>query len=378
MLQKRHLAAGESSVRRRRPAAAERPRLGAGEGHQGHGTAATSGALVGRVRTARFRRLRDRCRRAADCRFGFRLHLALLLDPDLFFERALQLVGGPLELRRGSCPAIGPVPEACGGRRMIRAITKMMISSGMPMEPNIGLLTVPTTWRDSPASIIGNGCLKGQGKVRPGRPEVIAHEEVICYDATHATFPARFRRRVRRRGVRAGRRPLRAQRAGDRREGPRALQDLHRGAERHRVELRRKARFRPARLRRDSRDARRRSTRIRASSTRTSTRRCASGRKAATTASASRFRRSTATSRRASVFEGSPAYKVGMRRGDVIARIGGEDAKGWTTEQAMLKLRGPKGTPVEIEIRRRGYEQPIPLDRHARRGPHPHRPGGTS
>src|SRR6476619_6065754 len=29
-----------------------------------------------------------------------------------------------------------------------------------------------------------------------------------------------------------------------------------------------------------------------------------------------------------SVFEGSPAFKKGVRRGDVIARIGGEDAKG--------------------------------------------------
>jgi carboxyl-terminal processing protease len=61
------------------------------------------------------------------------------------------------------------------------------------------------------------------------------------------------------------------------------------------------------------------------------------------------------------VFEGSPASKVGVRRGDVISKIATEDAKGWTTEQAMLKLRGPKGTTVNIEIKRRGYEQPIPL-----------------
>src|SRR4051812_18813917 len=63
-----------------------------------------------------------------------------------------------------------------------------------------------------------------------------------------------------------------------------------------------------------------------------------------------------------SVFEGSPAFKKGIRRGDVLARIGGEDAKGWTTEQAMKKLRGSKGTTVQIEIRRQGYEQPIPID----------------
>ena len=42
------------------------------------------------------------------------------------------------------------------------------------------------------------------------------------------------------------------------------------------------------------------------------------------------------------VFEGSPAYKKGLRRGDIIAKIAGEDAKGWTTEQAVAKLKGRK------------------------------------
>lgn len=64
----------------------------------------------------------------------------------------------------------------------------------------------------------------------------------------------------------------------------------------------------------------------------------------------------------ASVFEGSPAYKKGIRRGDVIARIGGQDAKGWTSEQAMRSLRGDKGTVIQIEIRRRGYDEAIPLE----------------
>src|SRR5918993_5727332 len=32
------------------------------------------------------------------------------------------------------------------------------------------------------------------------------------------------------------------------------------------------------------------------------------------------------------VFEGSPAYGKGIRRGDVIARIENEDAKGWTSD----------------------------------------------
>src|SRR5262245_57935349 len=39
------------------------------------------------------------------------------------------------------------------------------------------------------------------------------------------------------------------------------------------------------------------------------------------------------------VFEGSPAFEKGLRRGDIIARIEGQDTKGWTTDQAVGKLR---------------------------------------
>jgi carboxyl-terminal processing protease len=61
------------------------------------------------------------------------------------------------------------------------------------------------------------------------------------------------------------------------------------------------------------------------------------------------------------VFEGSPAYKAGIRLGDVISRIAGESAKGFSNEQAVVKLRGAKGTNVAIELRRRGYDDPIPV-----------------
>jgi carboxyl-terminal processing protease len=61
------------------------------------------------------------------------------------------------------------------------------------------------------------------------------------------------------------------------------------------------------------------------------------------------------------VFEGSPAYGQGIRRGDVIAEIEGESAKGWTTDDAVRKLRGPKGTFVNIGMRRKGLENLIPL-----------------
>jgi carboxyl-terminal processing protease len=83
-----------------------------------------------------------------------------------------------------------------------------------------------------------------------------------------------------------------------------------------------------------------------------------------------------------SVFENSPAYRKGLRRGDVIARIksdnprpetdkgvsitpdadGWYDAKGWTSDMAVTQLKGPKGTSVGISIRRRGYDDLIDLE----------------
>jgi carboxyl-terminal processing protease len=62
-----------------------------------------------------------------------------------------------------------------------------------------------------------------------------------------------------------------------------------------------------------------------------------------------------------SLFEGSPAYRAGIRRGDVIAKVGKDDAKGWSTDEVVRRVKGPKGTPVDISIRRRGLEELIDL-----------------
>ncbi|HQX83021.1 MAG TPA: S41 family peptidase [Vicinamibacterales bacterium] len=63
------------------------------------------------------------------------------------------------------------------------------------------------------------------------------------------------------------------------------------------------------------------------------------------------------------LFEGTPAYRAGIRRGDVIAIIKGKSAKGWTSEQAVKELRGAKGTSVDISIRRLDQLIPLTVDR---------------
>jgi carboxyl-terminal processing protease len=63
----------------------------------------------------------------------------------------------------------------------------------------------------------------------------------------------------------------------------------------------------------------------------------------------------------ASLFEGSPAHRAGIRRGDVIAKVGTEEAKGWNTEDVVARVKGPKGTSVDLVMRRPGVEAPIPL-----------------
>ena len=58
--------------------------------------------------------------------------------------------------------------------------------------------------------------------------------------------------------------------------------------------------------------------------------------------------------------EGTPAYKLGIRAGDVITHIESEEIKeDVTTDEVVRKLRGPKGSQVTITIRRAGIDEPI-------------------
>jgi carboxyl-terminal processing protease len=60
-----------------------------------------------------------------------------------------------------------------------------------------------------------------------------------------------------------------------------------------------------------------------------------------------------------SPIEGTPAYRAGIRAGDVISHIEGKPTAGITIDEALEKLRGPKGTRVTISIAREGEERPL-------------------
>jgi carboxyl-terminal processing protease len=58
-------------------------------------------------------------------------------------------------------------------------------------------------------------------------------------------------------------------------------------------------------------------------------------------------------------FVNSPAYKAGIRPGDVILKVDDKACTGLTTTQVADLLKGPKGTPVHISLGREGWTKPI-------------------
>jgi carboxyl-terminal processing protease len=58
-------------------------------------------------------------------------------------------------------------------------------------------------------------------------------------------------------------------------------------------------------------------------------------------------------------FAGAPAYRAGIRPGDIIAAIDGKPTDNMTTSDVADLLKGPKGTTVHIAILREGSSKPL-------------------
>jgi carboxyl-terminal processing protease len=59
---------------------------------------------------------------------------------------------------------------------------------------------------------------------------------------------------------------------------------------------------------------------------------------------------------------GSPAEKVGLRLGDLISQINGETTNGMDLNDAVSKIKGPRGTSVKIKVIRAGVDEPIEMN----------------
>src|ERR1700733_3654552 len=58
-------------------------------------------------------------------------------------------------------------------------------------------------------------------------------------------------------------------------------------------------------------------------------------------------------------FQNSPAYRAGLRPGDQIVAVDDSNTQRSTVAQVSAMLKGPKGTPVTITVRRTGHEEPM-------------------
>ncbi|MCK5460683.1 S41 family peptidase [Candidatus Gracilibacteria bacterium] len=62
-----------------------------------------------------------------------------------------------------------------------------------------------------------------------------------------------------------------------------------------------------------------------------------------------------------SPLKGSPAEKSGLKPGDMIFKIDGEQSFGLSIEEAVMKIRGPKGEKVTLTVIRKEQKKPIDI-----------------
>jgi carboxyl-terminal processing protease len=57
--------------------------------------------------------------------------------------------------------------------------------------------------------------------------------------------------------------------------------------------------------------------------------------------------------------EGSPAFRAGLRPGDVISGIDGQSTTGMNSDEVANRLKGPRGTHVSVSVTRVGFTTPL-------------------
>src|SRR5438552_2645539 len=60
-------------------------------------------------------------------------------------------------------------------------------------------------------------------------------------------------------------------------------------------------------------------------------------------------------------FKGSPAERADLRVGDVISKVNGEVTQGMDLNTVVSKIKGPRGTNVQISIVRAGINEPLEM-----------------
>ena len=61
-------------------------------------------------------------------------------------------------------------------------------------------------------------------------------------------------------------------------------------------------------------------------------------------------------------FESSPAYRAGLRPGDMIVQVNDKKTDGLNTSEIADLLKGPRGTKVEVTVSREGNAKPLSFD----------------
>ncbi len=60
--------------------------------------------------------------------------------------------------------------------------------------------------------------------------------------------------------------------------------------------------------------------------------------------------------------EGSPAHRAGVRSGDVIIGVDGDDVTGQPLDKVVKRMRGAPGTKIKLALRREGVKEPVQIE----------------